>query len=320
MKTRNMLVVVGVGVALTISGCSASSESGTGSADQRAPAAAAEAPAQGATGAAAYDANAQPGGAPPGGAPAAPQRIDTRSIIYTGDITVRVEKVDQAATQATTVAETAGGFVGSDKRTINDDRSEVHLQLRVPAEKFTSTLDALAKLGTEEARSTSTEDVTEAIVDVDARIESQKASVTRTRALLAQARNLGEIVSIEAELAKREAELASLEARKRRLADLTSLSTLTVHLLGPDAEAPTTPAPKDPSFLDGLEAGWHAFLGAMNVLLVVLGYLLPFAVVLGLPIFVLVWFARRRRPQLATPQGAPPAVNVPAAPPVTPRG
>jgi hypothetical protein len=186
--------------------------------------------------------------------------------------------------------------VGSDKRTINENRSEAHLQLRIPADKFTSTLDALAKLGTEEARSTSTEDVTEAIVDVDARIESQKASVARTRALLGQARNLGEIVSIEAELAKRESELASLEARKRRLADLTSLSTLTVHLLGPDAETPTSPVQRDPSFLDGLEAGWNAFLGAMNVLLLMLGYLLPFAVVIGGPIALLIWLLRRRRP------------------------
>jgi hypothetical protein len=308
--------VVGLGVALALSGCSAAGSSGESTAQRGpAPAAAPTRAGEALTGAGAAD--AQTGGAPPAGAPAAPQRIDPRSIIYTGDITVRVEKVDQAATQATAIAETAGGFVGSDKRTINDDRSEVHLQLRVPAEKFTSTLDALAKLGTEEARSTSTEDVTEAIVDVDARIESQRASVARTRALLAQARNLGEIVSIEAELAKREGELASLEARKRRLADLTSLSTLTVHLLGPDAEAPTTPTEKDPSFLDGLEAGWNAFLGAMNILLVVLGYLLPFAVVLGLPIILLVWLSRRRRPRLAVPPGTPPATyGLPAAPPL----
>ena len=304
-----LVAVAGLGATLALTGCGAASESGSS---------APMAPAQqdkrvdGLTGveplptAAGEQGGAQgaPGGTGPGGQAPAQAKIDPRSIIYTGDITVRVDNVTDVAARAASIVEIAGGFVGSDKRIINERRSEVHLQLRVPAEKFASTVDALAKLGKEEARSTSTEDVTEAVVDVDARIETQKASVARTRALLGQARNLGEIVSIEAELAKREADLASLEARKRRLADLTSLSTVTAHLLGPDATAPITPEEKTPSFLDGLESGWNAFLGAMNVLLVVIGYLLPFAVVVGLPIVLLIWILRRRRP--ATPP--PPAV------------
>ena len=51
----------------------------------------------------------------------------------------------------------------------------------------------------------------------------------------------GDLVMLEKEVASREADLASLQAKKRRLADLTALSTITVTFLGP--AAPATPTP-----------------------------------------------------------------------------
>lgn len=227
-----------------------------------------------------------------GGAPApAEYRREERAIIYTGEITVRVDGVDAAAARAGTLAEGAGGFVAGDKRSADGGSAEAHLTLRVPAERFMATVDEVAELGREESRSLSNEDVTQQVVDLDAQIASQKASVERTRALLARAATVGEIVSIEGELAKRESALATLEARKRRLADLSTLSTVTVHLLGPSAPAPAD----DLGFLTGLRAGWSGFVGATTVLLALLGFVLPFAIVLGGPAAVLWWYLRRRR-------------------------
>src|SRR5689334_22347669 len=52
------------------------------------------------------------------GNPAAEEHYvpDQRSIIYTATITVRVTKVDEAATRASASATGAGGFVGGDER------------------------------------------------------------------------------------------------------------------------------------------------------------------------------------------------------------
>ncbi|HZN18735.1 MAG TPA: DUF4349 domain-containing protein [Micromonosporaceae bacterium] len=312
MRSRLGLAVAVLGAALVLTGCSAGSDESAAPAGG--PAERGDAGAPGSQGD-----PAQPGKqgdpAQPGAGAGTPAKLnlDTRSIVYTGELTVRVTDVDEAASRATELAAGAGGFVGSDRRTSNDRRSEAHLTLRVPAGRFSQAVDGLARLGTEERRALSTEDVTEAVVDLDARIQSQRASVARTRALLGQANNLGEIVSIEAELAKREGELAALEARKRRLADLTALSTVTVHLLGPDAAAP--PKEREPGFLAGLAAGWGAFLGAMQILLAVLGFLLPFAVVTGLPVVLLIWLLRRRRPG---PVSAPPPGHAGAPAPQPP--
>jgi len=258
---------------------------------------------------------AQPGAQPAGTAqPGQPARVapEDRSIIYIGSMTVRVEKVDKAANDAAALANRLGGFVGGDNRSNKDDRSEARLILRIPAGQFSAALTALAELGTEEGREVSTQDVTEQVVDVDARIATAQASVDRVRALLARAQTIGEIVQLEAEVSRREAELESLKARKRKLADQTSLSTVTVILLGPDAVASPPDDEPETGFIAGLKAGWRAFVTSMEVLLTVVGALLPWFVALGIPVWVLVYVLRRNGARRGAPVAAPPVSGPPA--------
>jgi hypothetical protein len=286
------------------------------------------------------------GGAPapaPSGAPASgnsnpnqvPNRVEPqqRSVIYTGTMSVRVQDVNSAANQAIDIATAAGGHVGADRRQLNDKLSEAHLTLRVPADRFDATLAAIAKLGTEEVRAVQTQDVTEVVIDLDARLASQQTSVDRVRALLARANTIGEVVSVESELARREADLASLQARKRGLSDQVALSTITVSLLGPAAPSPKPEEPET-GFLAGLKNGWKAFLASIEIVLTVLGALIPWIVAIGLPVWGLIWLVRRRNrnrpavamagPAIATTYGlppvAPPRPSAPPAPPAPPAG
>ena len=130
----------------------------------------------------------------------------------------------------------SGGYVGGDQRSIDAQASIATVTLRVPAAQFDTTLAALHGLGTEQDRQVSTQDVTEQVVDVQSRLKTQQASVDRIRALIAQTTSIAQIVSIEDELTQREADLESMEAQLRSLTDLTSLSTITVTLLGPEAK------------------------------------------------------------------------------------
>lgn len=244
----------------------------------------------------------------------APAPVEERSLIYTGSISVKVDDVARRADQARDIATGLGGTVGGDRRTLDGDRSEAQVILRVPAERFETALEELAKLGVEETRAVQTEDVTEALVDLDARLATQRASVERVRALLAQANTIGEIVSIESELTRREAELASLEQRKERLAGLVALSTITANLRGPGAAPPEEP---ESGFVAGLKNGWKAFLESVEVLLTVAGYLLPWLVAIAVPVWLLIWFARRRRPALPSAPSAGPPSAPPASPPPT---
>ena len=86
-------------------------------------------------------------------------------------------------------------------------------------------------------------------------------------------------MSIESELTQREADLESLEAQQAKLGDLTTLSTITATLLGPQAQLAVVKKTEHKSgFVAGLSRGWHTFLASMAWLLTVLGAILPFAI------------------------------------------
>jgi hypothetical protein len=158
-------------------------------------------------------------------------------------------------------------------------------------------------------RGIQTQDVTEDLVDLDARLATQEASVERVRALLARAQTIGEIVSIESELTQRMAELDSLKQRRERLGGLVALSTITLNLRGPDSPGLAEP---ESGFLAGLKSGWAGFLASVEIVLTIVGWLLPFALVIGPPVWLLVWLLRRRRTRPATPAAQ--------TPPTTPAG
>jgi hypothetical protein len=170
------------------------------------------------------------------------------------------------------------------------------LTLQVPPKSYSAVLTQLAALGTRVEQNQSTDDVTTQVVDVQARISAQRASVARVQALLARAKTLGEVVSVESELTRRQADLESLESQRKALAAQTELATIvaTFH-----ATLPTTAA-LDKShlgFLSGLENGWNAFVAVVLVALTVIGAALPFlvtAALLGLIAWRVYVSARRR--------------------------
>ncbi len=251
---------------------------------------------------------------------------DTRSIIYTGTISLRVPKVDDAALKVSAAAEQAGGFVGGEDRSSESGDASAKMTLRVPAAKFSGVLNSLRALvgGTELSRQVSTEDVTEQVADVDARLANAQASVDRIRALMARAQTIGEITSLEAELSRREGDLESLQARKRKLDDVTALSTITVLLFAPSAPVDKPAKPAEKGFLAGLKAGWSSFVSAMQILLTVIGALLPWLGALAI-VGLLVWLPirrvlRRRPPRPAAAMAtATPGPAIPVPPPTAER-
>jgi hypothetical protein len=217
-------------------------------------------------------------------------------------MTVRVKDVTAAAARVSGIAQVAGGFLGSDNRDRSSGNDTATMELRVPADKFTSVVNQLSTtLGTEEARQISTEDVTEQTVDLDARISVQQARVDSGRKLLASAKSLNDLVMLEKEVATRESDLASLQAKKRHLADLVALSTISVTLLNEQAPPPKPKAEKH-GFVGGLAAGWHALLASLKVVLTVLGAVLPWLLIIGLPAWAIYYLVRRMRRGRGSPR------------------
>jgi hypothetical protein len=178
------------------------------------------------------------------------------------------------------------------------------LVLRVPEPSLDRALDLVSGpggVGKELNRTTSAQDVTGDLADLDSRVSTQRASVTRVRALMNSAKSLNDVVLLESEVSKRESDLEALEARRATLADQADLATLTVDLRTPAAIPVTKPAPEANPFLKGLRAGWDAVAASTTVVVTVLGAVLPVAVVAALFGVPVLWVLRRRRTARVTP-------------------
>ncbi len=302
--------------ALALAGCGGSDDSDGGSdsagsaADLSAPEAAA--PAEGDGEAAQDDAapdEAAPEEARPDGGVLAnvASAVEGRSIIYTVDLSIETGNVVAAANRAAAIATTSGGFVASEQ--VDGDRDAV-LTLKVPADGHQQAVTELETLGDVTSRSRGTEDVTQEVVDTASRIESQRASIVRIRALLADATALTDVVSIESELATREADLDALLSRQQQLAGLTTMATVTLHLYERGEAPPPREEDDDRGFLAGLAGGWDAFVAVGGGFLTALGAVLPFAALaalVGVPAYRITRRRRGQAPAAAPGTPAPPA-------------
>jgi hypothetical protein len=223
-----------------------------------------------------------------------------RAVISKGQISLHTKDVDGARFDLKKDLDTWGGTIASEESDADDDghTKRQRLELRVPSAKFDVAMDALSRLAgtTLVDRSRTSEDVTTKVIDNAARVRTQKLSLARVQALLAQAETLNQIISIESQLSRRQANLDSLEQQQKYLADQTSLSTIDVYLSVPAKHVAKTKKKQhdDSGFLAGLRGGWNNLGDATNTVLHAVGGLLPFGAVL-LVVGVPLWAARRRR-------------------------
>jgi hypothetical protein len=220
-----------------------------------------------------------------------------RELVRTAQLTVEVADPVAAVRQVRAAAAAAGGFVSEEQ---SGDAGS-WMVLRVPAGALDRLMEEVGAFGHVTARRSQVLDVTEEVVDLDARVASQTASVARVRGLLAEARSIADVVAVESELARREAELGSLTRRLDALREQVALSTLTVDLRTPGAVAPRErPAP---GFLDGLTAGWEGLRVIGSAAAAVVGFVVPFLPVLGV-LGGIGWLARRIVRTRRTPAAA----------------
>lgn len=292
-------VLAAAGALLFAGGCTAGSDdSGGGSGTSGEMAAPAAAAPQAADSAERGSTDQGSGAAQANKAPDLP-----RALIRTAEMTVRVDDVEAAARSAQEFARTAGGTTSGDNRYGTGQNARADLELKVAPGRLDGTLEQFAGLGEEVRRTSSTQDVTEDVADIDVRVRSMQASIARVRAILARADRIGDVVAVEGELSRRTTELEALQTKQRALAGQTALATVTLHLVAKDVPVAAA-TPDRAGFLGGLEDGWTAFSGAVGWLLTALGAVLPFLIVLVPLALAVRWWVTRRRP---APAPAPPA-------------
>ena len=237
--------------------------------------------------------------------------------------------VDAAVARAEELVRTAGGFIDSEVSGSNDLLSgyygakqplpsgsdtggetgstalpppsdvsgeSAQLVLRVPVDSYDTVYQQLLTLGTVLAHQRQAQDVTQQVVDISSRVKTQQASVARVRALMDRAGSIADVTTLEQDLTQREADLESLESKLSAVKSETAMSTVTVQLYSKAVPRQVVPPKKSGglSVLGALKGGWHALYETGRGLLIALAAALPFLVPLGLLLWLVRVFLRRR--------------------------
>ena len=176
--------------------------------------------------------------AQPLGARAVPEAVEAvrqrpgpgPSIIRTARLHVVTKDFSVARESVESIMAAAGGFV--DQLTVTGDTTKARVvrgTLRVPSQRMAEVLTSLRRLGTVLEDTQGAQDVTEQIVDLDARTINARATEQRLTDLLRnRTGRLSDVLEIEREVARVRLEIERLDAERTNLSRRVSYATVDV--------------------------------------------------------------------------------------------
>lgn len=186
---------------------------------------------------------------------------------------------------------------------------EADMVLRVEASRLDEVLIALRELGTVLTDRIDTDDVTDRVVDLEARLRNERNVDAELLQLLADRDNdeLADVLAVRRELARVRQEIEVMLAQRNEIARLVSLSTITLVLREPESEPEPEPeamsawdeftASLSEAWSDGVDTLGRTVTGFVRI--VVGG--LPWWIVIG-AVSVVVWRKYRAEHPRALPE------------------
>ena len=184
----------------------------------------------------------------------------------------------------------------------------IWLTVQVPVEDYDEAMEAARDAGEVVQMQQSTYDVGAQVADVDARIKALEASLLRLTALMDEATDITDVITLEQAISQRQSELDALRAQQRDLANQTAMSQISLTLMSPeDAQNSVDPQPQQTwweSFLEGLSQFWSWFGQALLIIS-------PLLIAMG----IIAWVRRRRAHRAAQTPPRPAAASAPTGSP-----
>jgi len=230
-----------------------------------------------------------------------------QQLIYTAQLTVRARSVDDAVSQATSIATAVGGYVSSENASSDPaqpSQSLAAVTLKIPVVVYATTLSELSGnvLGTRLSLTQQTQDVTQQVADVSSRVASDEAAIAQLRALLSRAGSVGDLLSVQNQIDSEESDLEAMLSQQNALNHETAYATVALTIVGPKAAVKPKPKPAPPpGLVSGLAGGWHALRVAVSWLLAIIGAIAPFAAIVAVAGLAALWVRRRLAARTARP-------------------
>lgn len=229
----------------------------------------------------------------------AAQVPETRVIIYTGNISLVVRDTNESVAAVANLAHEVGGYVSGSNIYESGGFPQGSITIRIPAGRYEETLAALRAMALRvESENSSTQDVTEEFVDLQARQENLEVTETALQELLEERQRVGstsDILEVYRELTNIRGQIEQIEGRLRYLSNQAALSTITITLIPDSLYQPVQVAGWEPQGVakEALQSLIYTLQGLGTVLIWLVVYGLPLLLVFLVPLVILIWIVRR---------------------------
>ncbi len=219
---------------------------------------------------------------------------DQRMIVRSGDISLVVGDVTQVMQAITQLAVGYDGYVVSSSVSGEEEGMRGSISLRIPDDKFDQALAEIRGLAVRvEQENTSSQDVTEEYIDLQARLTNAEATEQEFLALLDKAQDVEDILKIYNNLSQIRQEIEQLKGRMQYLERTSSMSLISVNLRPEFSEKP--PVPPGWNALEIFRSAARGLVITGQVLGTIAIWLLIFIPIWGTALGIILWRLHKRR-------------------------
>ena len=182
-------------------------------------------------------------------------------VILTGSLELETKEFDAAAQAVDELVAELGGWY--ENRSFNQGSyyRSINATIRVPAKNFSALMERAGEAAHKTYGNENQQDISDAYYDNEARLATQRTKLDRLQALLAQAENMEDIITLESAISETELQIEYLTGSLRKYDSLVSYSTIELSLrevyrLSTDQDVPLTFTQRlGDAFITGFQRG-----------------------------------------------------------------
>lgn len=229
-----------------------------------------------------------------------------RKLIRNVDMTVETEAFDELLQNVQKRIASFGGYVessdvynGSGYYDGYSSLRSANLTARIPAEKLDEFLSLVSEMSNVTRKNESVTDVTLQYVDMQSHKEALLAEQKRLLELMEQAESIDDIISLESRLSEVRYQIESMESQLRTFDNQVSYSTVYLYVEEvkkyTPVEEPGRLQKMTEGFVDSLHGVGNGFLDFCIGFVIVLPYLVVWAIVIALLVWIVRLIVKRSR-------------------------
>ena len=154
-------------------------------------------------------------------------------LVKTAELSLRLDSIDKAMVQLRQIVQSKQGDIYNfqdDRLPENGRNHQATLMLKVPSNTLENTLAEIAKLGRVESQGIKSDDVSQQLVDTDARLKNLRQQEYLTRKIMDRSGSVKDILAVSKELATIRDQIERLDATVKNLRQQVAYSTINLRI------------------------------------------------------------------------------------------